>query len=51
MLNAVDESEISHHPVCYYVRNGVLMRKWRPPELSADDDWAVKHQSCNPKGL
>ena len=30
---AVDESEISNNPVCYFVQNGVLMRKWRPPDV------------------
>ena len=31
---ALDENEISQVPVCYYVKNDILMRKWRPPDVS-----------------
>ena len=27
----LDENEMSQVPVCYYVKNDNLMRKWRPP--------------------
>ena len=27
---AVDETDISQEPVCNFIKNGVLMRKWRP---------------------
>ena len=46
---AVDESEISKHPVCYFVENDVLMRKWRPPDVPAEDEWTVKYQVVIPK--
>ena len=46
---AVDESEISNNPVCYFVQNGVLMRKWRPPDVPAEEEWAVKYQIVVPK--
>ena len=32
---ALDEKEIDQVPVCFYVKNGILMRKWRPPDVSA----------------
>ena len=41
---AVEESELSKNPVCYFVQNDILMRKWRPPDVSAENEWAVKHQ-------
>ena len=41
---ALDKKEISQAPVCYYVKNGILMRKWRPPDVSAGDEWTVYHQ-------
>ena len=25
------------------------MRKWRPPDVSVEDEWAVKHQIVVPK--
>ena len=28
---ALDENEIAQVPVCFYVKNDILMRKWRPP--------------------
>ena len=36
-------------PVGYYVRNGVLMRKWRPPTVLASEEWSVVHQIVVPK--
>ena len=46
---AVEESELSKNPVCYFVQNDILMRKWRSPDVSAEDEWAVKHQIVIPK--
>ena len=46
---AVKDSEISKNPVCYFVQKDILMRKWRPPDVSADDEWAVKYQIVIPK--
>ena len=47
--NMVSEDEISSVPFCYYKKNGVLMRKWRPPDVPSDAEWAVKHQVVLPK--
>ena len=47
--NMVSEDEISSVPCCYYKKNGVLMRKWRPPDVPSDTEWAVKHQVVLPK--
>ena len=39
----VDESEIAQEPFCYFEKNAILMRKWRPlTNVPAEDDWAVK---------
>ena len=45
----LDENEMSQVPVCYYVKNDILMRKWRPPDVSADDEWTVNHQIVVPR--
>ena len=45
----VDESEVSSNPICCFVKNGVLMRKWRPPDISAADEWVIKYQVVIPK--
>ena len=37
----LDDNEMSQVPVCYYVKNDILMRKWRPPDVSADDEWNI----------
>ncbi len=46
---AVSETDANEVPVCYFIRNGVLMRKWRPPEVPASDEWSVKYQIVVPK--
>ena len=30
---ALEENEMSQVPVCYYVKNVILMRKWRPLDV------------------
>ena len=40
---ALSENETSHVPICYYTKNGILMRKWRPPDVPANDEWKVTH--------
>ena len=45
----VDESEVSSNPICYFVKNGVLMQKWRPSDISAEDEWAIKYQVVIPE--
>ena len=47
--NMVSEDEVSSVPCCYYKKNGVLMRKWRPPDVPPVAEWAVKHQVVLPK--
>ena len=46
---ALDEKEIDQVPVCFYVKNGILMRKWRPPDVSAEYEWTVNHQIVVPR--
>ena len=45
---ACSEAEAEKVPECYYVRDGILMRKWRPPLRPADEDWTVIHQIIVP---
>jgi hypothetical protein len=44
----VSEQEYADLPTCYYVKSGLLMRKWRPPDVPADEDWRVFHQIVVP---
>ena len=46
---ALDEKEIDQVLVCFYVKNDILMRKWRPPDVSAEDEWTVNHQIVVPR--
>ena len=46
---ALDEKEIDQVPVCFYVKNDILMRKWRPTDVSAEDEWTVNHQIVVPR--
>ena len=49
IFRALPEDEISQVPMCYYIKNGILMRKWRSFDVPADDEWAVYHQIVVPK--
>ena len=49
IFRALPEDEISQVPMCYYINNGILMRKWQPSDVPADDEWAVYHQIVVPK--
>ena len=42
---------MSQVPVCYYVKNDILMRKWRPPDVSANDEWIVVPKAYRPEIL
>ena len=46
---AFNEKKIDQVQVCFYVKNGILMRKWRPPDVSAEDEWTVNHQIVVPR--
>ena len=46
---AVSKLDLAQDPICFYIKNGILMRKWRSPEVPADDEWAVNHQIVIPK--
>ena len=45
----VNETDLAQDPICFYIKNGILMRKWRSPIIPADDEWAVNHQLVVPK--
>ena len=45
---AVTPEEAALEPICLYLKNGVLMRKFRPPQMSADEDWPEQHQIVVP---
>ncbi|KAL5020695.1 hypothetical protein ScPMuIL_002223, partial [Solemya velum] len=45
---ALSEEEAEKVPVCYFRRSGVLMRKWRPPDVSPEEDWKVVNQIVVP---
>ena len=32
------ESEAMKVPICYYMKSGISMRKWRPPTVAADEE-------------
>ena len=46
---ALDDNDMSQVPVCYHLKNDIFMRKWRPPDVSADDEWTVNHQIVVPR--
>ena len=47
-LHAIDEKEATTVPGCYFWKSGILMRKWRPPEVPASHEWKVVYQVVLP---
>ena len=45
--SAVSEKKAAINPKCYYKKGRVLMRKWRPPDAPANEEWRVVHQICS----
>ena len=41
---SISESEVSQNPTCYFTKNGVLMKTWRPPHVPTEEEWAVQYQ-------
>ena len=44
----VTPEEAALEPICFYLKNGVLMRKFRPPQMPPDEDWPEQHQIVVP---
>jgi len=36
-------------PVSYFMKDKVLMRKWRPPDEAVEDEWKVVYQIVVPE--
>ena len=47
--SALTEEDAKNVPVCFYLKGGILMRKWRPPDVPANEEWRVFHQIVVPK--
>lgn len=47
--DVVQDKEIDNIPACYFLKHDVLMRKYRPPDLSVDDDYGVLYQVVVPE--
>ena len=46
--SALNVLEIENVPAGYYVHDELLMRKWQPCDVSADEEWAVVRQIVVP---
>ena len=46
---SVRESEVSQNPTCYFTKNEVLMKMWRPPDVPTEEELAVQYQIIVPK--
>ena len=40
----IDRDQVDTVAMCYFKQNGILMRKWRPPDVPAEDEWKVMYQ-------
>ncbi|KAJ8026345.1 hypothetical protein HOLleu_34164 [Holothuria leucospilota] len=48
IAGALTEDESKDVPVCFYLKNNILMRKWRPPDALLDEEWRIYHQIVVP---
>lgn len=46
--HVLTESELSELPIGYYIKSGVLMRKWSPSDSSPGQEWNERHQIVVP---
>ncbi|KAJ8020986.1 hypothetical protein HOLleu_40734 [Holothuria leucospilota] len=44
LAEALTDEESENVPVCFYVKHGILIRKWRPLDATVDEEWKVHHQ-------
>ncbi|KAJ8040053.1 hypothetical protein HOLleu_14244 [Holothuria leucospilota] len=49
IAGALTEDESEDVPVCFYFKNKILMRKWRPPDAALDEEWRIYHQIVVPR--
>ncbi|KAJ8038322.1 hypothetical protein HOLleu_15710 [Holothuria leucospilota] len=49
IAGALTEDESKDVPVCFYFKNNILMRKWRPPDAPLDEEWRIYHQIVVPR--
>ncbi|KAJ8045955.1 hypothetical protein HOLleu_09080 [Holothuria leucospilota] len=49
IAGALTEDESKDVPVCFYFKNNILMRKWRPPDALLDEEWRIYHQIVVPR--
>ena len=47
--NVVNIDQVVNEQVCFYGNDGILMRKWRPPDSTIEEEWKVLHQVVVPK--
>ena len=48
LSNALPPEEAAKVGECFYLKSGILMRKWRPPNAPVDQEWQVFHQIVVP---
>lgn len=51
LAQCLEDDDIDKVPQCFYLKSGVLMRKFRPPNVPASQTWETVHQIVVPKSL
>ena len=46
---AIPYDETHNEAECFYIKDGILMRKWRPTDSKPDEEWKIMHQIVVPK--
>ena len=48
IADALSSADSETENIFFYKNNGVLMRRWKPPDAKGDEDWKVIHQIVLP---
>ena len=46
--DVVGKEEVHKYANCFYRQSGVLIQKWRPPEVPANEEWQMSYQIVLP---
>ena len=46
---SLSEEEAEKDPVRYFMKDEVLMRIWRPPDVTVEDEWTVVYEIIVPQ--
>ena len=47
--DSAGEEEVYKYATCFYMQSGILMWKWNPPDVPANEEWHILHRVVLPQ--